>query len=133
MVDLELFESDIVVVECIRFCFMKMLHNELNSILNDWNSHIISKSRNSVPRSRPDSILFFLPHHFNASDYSVEVDPEELENFEPVVSYDEESCSAEFREFAKIIMDRDEKSEPTNPNEALDLYLHLLSQVKEYS
>ena len=60
MVDLELFESDIVVVECIRFCFMELLHNELNSILND--SHIISiisKSRNSGPSGRQDSMVFF--------------------------------------------------------------------------
>ena len=35
--------------------------------MNQWNSHIISKSRNSVPRGRPDS-MFYLPNLFEAED-----------------------------------------------------------------
>jgi len=43
--DLDLFSADDpVIVDCIRFCFMHLIRQDLHSICNDWNTHIISRS-----------------------------------------------------------------------------------------
>ena len=95
MVDLELYESDVVITEYIRYCFIHLLREDLNSVTNDWNTRIISKSRNCGPRGRSDS-MFFLPNLFNASDYSVEIDLDEIDAFSPIVAV-EEDCSPDFK------------------------------------
>ena len=56
--DLDLFSNeDPVIVDCIRFCFMHLVRKDLQSVLEDWNTHIISGARrNNGQRGRPDSM-----------------------------------------------------------------------------
>lgn len=62
--DLGLFNSsDPVHVECICFCFMQILRNELHQVAEMWNQHVLASSKfgnSSGPRGRPDC-MFFLP------------------------------------------------------------------------
>ena len=82
--NLGLFNSmDPVHQECIRFCFMQILRNELNEVAEMWNQHIIASCKfgnSSGPRGRPDC-MFFLPHLYNSKNYKLTVDPQELEEF----------------------------------------------------
>ena len=99
IVDLDLFTNeDPVLVDCIRFCFMSLIRNDLQSIKNQWNSHIISKSRNSGPRGRPDS-MFYLANLFEAEDMIIHVDSSEIDEFYPNVTVQVLDCSEEFQEF----------------------------------
>ena len=60
MVDLDLFSNDDpVLLEAIRFCFMRLLQKELKETASDWNVHIISLNRYQGPRGRPDTMHFF--------------------------------------------------------------------------
>ena len=65
--DLCLFNnSDPVHLECVRFCFMQILRNELHQVAEMWNQHLIASSKfanSSYPRGRPDC-MFFLLHQF---------------------------------------------------------------------
>ena len=65
MVDLDLFSNDApILLEAIRFGFMRLLRKELTEIASNWNGQIISSSRYQEPRGRPDT-MYFLPHLYN--------------------------------------------------------------------
>ncbi|KAK3087386.1 hypothetical protein FSP39_005257 [Pinctada imbricata] len=50
--------------ECARFCFMDILHEELDCVRMEWNQHRVRASRNSEsPAGKPD-MLFYLPNLF---------------------------------------------------------------------
>ena len=52
-------ESDLVQVECLLFCFMPLLQDELAHIVQEWNLHKIRPSSNeSLPLSRPETLFF---------------------------------------------------------------------------
>ena len=86
MVDLDLFSNDDpVLLEAIRFCFMRLLRKELKEIASDWNVHIISLSCYQGPRGRSDTIYFLL-HLCNRQNLGTEVDHEEIDKLYPSVT-----------------------------------------------
>ena len=129
LTDLEYFSAeDPVQIDCIRFCFMRLIREDLHSILSDWNSHIISKSRYGGVTGRPDT-LFFLPHLQDKEDYSSQVDLAEVEEFDPVL-YEPRDYSVEFEEFATLANEEQHRPErPETVAQALDLYLFLLIKI----
>ena len=123
--------EDPVVLDCKRYCFMHLIRKDLVSITEDWNSHLISKSRsNSGPSGRPNC-MFSLPHLYDASDFSKLIDQEEVNEFYPTVDCNLQDYSIEFGEFASIVMTDVDIAIPTNPKEALNLYIFLLQKIKE--
>lgn len=129
MVDLDLFHNgDPVLLDCIRFCFMDLLRKDLDSIRNEWNVHILSSSRNSGPRGRPDS-MFFLSHMFNTEDFLSRVDTAEIENFYPQTDNNVRDYSNEFQEFAEVVMAEANRARPSNTTDALYLYIFLLQRI----
>ena len=105
--DLGLFNgSDPVHHECIRFCFMQMLRDELHQVAEMWNQHLIASSKfgnSSGPRGRPDSI-FFLPHLFDSEDYKTPVVSDEIDEFLNKSTMCAEDFSKEFEEFSLTAM-----------------------------
>ena len=121
LTDLDLFANDDpVILDCVRFCFMDLIRKDLASIVNDWNAHIISSSRYGGPRGRPDS-MYYLPHLFDAEDYLVKVENDEIEEFIPCVTTEIEDCSAKFKEFSRTIMLNDNIEMPDDPSAAFRL------------
>ena len=133
LVDLELFSSDDpVIVDCIRFCFMSLIRADLRSIAEEWNQHLISRSKNPTPTGRPDC-MYYLPHLYDVTDQLQNVDLDEVEEFYPVVTVQIQDCSEEFKEFAETLMQAESINIPENPAQGLKLYTFLLSKVEEYS
>lgn len=65
-------------VECLKFCFMKLIQDELKHVAEHWNLHRIRPCRNSdSPAGRPD-VLYFLPELEEAMDYSTPVPSDEI-------------------------------------------------------
>ena len=59
MVDMGLYNSsDQVQVECLRYFFTNTIRKKLNTVANEWNQLIISKSMNGGPSGRLDAMLF---------------------------------------------------------------------------
>ena len=72
-------DEDIIHQECLKFCFMDLLANELHKVAQHWNTHRIRPSTNSEsPSGRPD-ILYFLPQVNNTRDYATPVSLDEIE------------------------------------------------------
>ena len=68
LVDLELLNTDDpVVLDCLHYCFMGIIRDELNSVKEDWNTHIISRSHKSGPTGRPICV-YYLPHLYDKQD-----------------------------------------------------------------
>lgn len=72
-------DENCIEVECLKFCFMNILRDELQRVARLWNAHRIRPSRNvESPCGRPD-VLFFLPEVSNTRNFITDVDLDELE------------------------------------------------------
>ena len=102
--DLGFFDSsDEAVLECMRFCLMTLIREDLSLIKSDWNVHIISRSRNGGPRGRTDT-MYNLPHCYNSENYLTEVDNEETSALYVALDSPQEDYSEFFDDFAKKIV-----------------------------
>ena len=105
------------------FYFIVVLRKELKEMAEEWNEHIISKSSNGGPSGRPDT-MYFLPHLFDCQDYPLEDD--DTDEFLLVAEEIPPDYSAEFGEFAKLIMTIEELEMPVDVKSCLNLYFLLL-------
>ena len=108
--------SDRVILDFVRFSFIDLIHHGLNRTKEEWDSHIISKSRNWGPSGRP-TCMYNLPHLYDVQDYLHDTDFEELQELDGVVdSAPIADYSTKFQEFAEYLMEEDELEPPSNPN-----------------
>ena len=70
--------SNIIHVECLRFCFMGLIREELYKVAENWNLHKIRPCNAETPPGRPDT-LFFLPGEAGATDCKKDADESDLE------------------------------------------------------
>ena len=134
MVDLDLFSNDDpVLLEAIRFCFMRLLRKELKEIASDCNVHILSSHRYQGPRGKPDT-MYFLPHLYNRQNLITEVDQKEIDELHPSVTVELQVYCPEFEEFARTVLElAGYDSFVADVGAALGLYFFLLMKIDEYS
>ena len=127
-----LITSDPVVLDCIRFCFMSLIRQDLNSIASEWNTHLISRSKNGGPSGRPNC-MFYLNHLYGVDNLLKQIDFDEVQEFYPLVHTNVRDYSEEFEEFAEEIMKQNGITAPENPSDGLHLYVFLLEAIDIYS
>jgi hypothetical protein len=127
----ELDTSNPLQMECLWFCFNKVIQNELNQVKENWNSHYIRESRHQTAAGIPDK-LYFLPetvgavdhkHRFNISDLqeagneisSCDVDPD-------ITNESSDYCC-----YFEYTLDNLGINEPNNWRECLTTYLRLVT------
>ena len=72
-------DSDLIHVECLCFCYMHILQDELQRVARLWNLHRIRSFTNpESPPGRPD-MLYFLPEITSTEDYITRVDMDDVE------------------------------------------------------
>lgn len=127
-------DDDILHVHCLKFCFMPLIREELHRVAELWNLHRIrpQSSNRDSPCGRPD-ILYFLPELNSRVSYIHDVTLDDIE-------IAEEMCCAQntldnsfevFKELAEMIMTDEDLQVPSNPDEALELYLNLLDLIED--
>lgn len=127
-------DDDIVHVQCLKFCFMPLIREELHHVAELWNLHKIrpQPSNHDSPSGRPD-ILYFLPELNDKVSYIHDVTLDDVE-------LAEEMCCAQnpvdssfevFEELVEMIMTDENLKVPSNPNEALELYLNLVDHIED--
>ena len=124
-----------IVQECLRFCLMKLLREELEEFKNRWNCHLIAKSRGStLSRGRPNS-LYILPELYETEPFRKDVDLEELEEFnDPTFIRETDDISDDFKEFVSVVLETVETTNnPQSVDEGLHLYFVLLEAIATYS
>ena len=126
-------DSDLIHVECLRFCYMHILQDELQRAARLWNLHRIRPSSNpESPPGRPD-MLYFLPEITSTEDYITTLDMDDVEIADEMCCPRDlpSPCSPAFKDLADLIMVDKGLQMPRNPEEAKSLYLELLSNIKD--
>ena len=126
-------DSNVIHVECLHFCYISILQDELHRAARLWNLHRIRPSTNpESPPGRPD-ILYFLPEITETQDYITTVDMDDVEIAQEVCCRQDPSlpCSPTFKELADLIMEEQGLQMPSSPNETKSLYIELLSCIKD--
>lgn len=119
--------SDNVHLECVRFCFLKLINEDLMRVLRHQNEHPIRYSRNSQgPFGKPD-VLYFQPELYGETDQKVRI-PEALDEIENefCLRPSENGVCAQFEELAHFII-RDQRLDypPSTLEEAVELYYEI--------
>ena len=117
--------------ECIRFCFIGLLQNDLDEMKILWNNHRIRYTRNAeCPAGRPN-VIYFAPERFGGRNGAMAIDQSQLNIAKP---YCKKSsifgCSEEFLQLVSIIMSENNLSMPGNPDEARSLFEFLVQQIE---
>ena len=111
-------------LECLRYCFTKVLQKELDSVKEQWN-HRIRKSRNDTVPGRPDS-LFFLPDLHGAKDCLVDVPAAKIEFGAQHITEELDSTDNEHQEYFDYARISLSMPLPDIWQEALQLYKKLM-------
>ncbi len=87
---------------------MSVLREELNQVAQSWNQHIISSSKFDNNGPRPDNVYFL------TEDYKVEVDRQDIDEFDNHAAMVVQDTNEEIREFADVVMNGHGLAIPTN-------------------
>jgi len=117
---------------CLQFCYNAILQKELYRVARHWNTHKIRPYPNQdTPAGKPD-VLFFLPEVTDSQDYKTEVVLDDVEtaneNFckEPPPF----GCQEEFSDLMLLIMEENGLTMANSLDEALQLYITLLTELQ---
>ena len=125
-------DSNPIHVECLKFCFMELIQDELKRAAEHWNLHRIRPRTNSnSPAGRPD-VLYFLPELEETMDFSIPVPSHEMDlAIVEGCDYDiEQPALGVFVELAHLIMDEEGLTMPDDAEEALSLYIDLVFHIE---
>jgi len=121
-------------VECLKFCYLSIIRNELIQMKNTWNNHRIRRNQSTQENYRPCGIPNILYH---ALENNVIVHKKEI-NFEDLAIVEDTCCemnnhnyicSREFFDLASIIIEENNFELPNNAAEAFQLYTAILEQT----
>ena len=86
----------------------------------------------NAPSGKPD-VLYFVPESVATQDYSSPVDMDEIEIAEDMYAErpQEKGCSPHFKQLAEMIQEDEDLEQPTNAEEALQLYFDLLDHIDD--
>lgn len=125
--------SDMIHLECSRFCFLHLIDTELDGVARHWNEHRIRKSKNvDLPAGKPD-VLYFQPETYLARDYKMPLNGnlvalERQYGQNPPVR----GVSVEFEELAgHLIRQNNLVYTPTTKNEATELFARLTNLIAQ--
>ena len=109
-------------MECLWFCFARVIQKELDNVRDHWNSHYIRRSRHDTVPGVPD-ILYYLPESTGAVDCLVPVSNLKVQEVEPQCQMEvQESIHQEYFEY---IMESKGWDYPLDNKEAFNLFQSL--------
>ncbi|XP_046861247.1 uncharacterized protein LOC124454484 [Xenia sp. Carnegie-2017] len=120
--------GNLIHMECLWFCFQSVLQNELNDIIDHWNTHYIRRSRYDTIPGVPNR-LYFLPQLTGGADYIVQVPTDKINEME-------EECEMEeglndYKEYFEHVMEIKGLRLPNNATEALALFQCLVETAND--
>ena len=113
--------------ECIWYTFSGLIQQELDDILEHWNTHRIRKSRHNTVAGRPD-VIFFDPESYGGSDMKVQVEIRQMN--QAIENINEPDEDNDYTEYFDYVMRELSLDSPTSWEVALELYRNLLSKVR---
>ena len=111
-------------MECLWYCFHKLLQTELDLVKEHWNSHRIRKSRHDTIPGRPDS-LYFLPQLHGSRDYLFQLAAAEIGFASENIIEDE--LANDHQEYFEYVRNNLSLSHPEDWEEALNMFRRLMN------
>ena len=122
--------SNRIHLECIWFCFSKIIQKELDEIRDEWNNHYIRKSRHHTASGIPNT-LYFLPEGVGTIDYKHPYSLEDLEEVNNELhSPDDSNKSLIYQEYLSYVNQTIGIAEQNSRMHAVELYHRLLRVVR---
>lgn len=106
-------------MQCLWFCYSRVIQNELDKVKEQWNSHYIRKSRHDTVPGVPD-ILYYLPENSGAIDCLVRVPQNKIGEVEQQCRVDVEEDL--YTDYFEHIMETEMWNYPENAEEAFNLF-----------
>ena len=100
---------------------MGIIREELNSVKEDWNSDIISRSHKSSPTGG-STCMYHLLHLYDQQECVQRINKEEIEEFDSVIGELPSDFTLEFSAFARTVIPNNGIKTPKNRSEAVNLY-----------
>ena len=124
--DGEYCDDNPVHTECLSYCFMSLLKEELYGVAQNWNLHKIRPTRNpDSPSGRPD-VLYFVPECVGVTDCTVIPNEDDVDIWKELCEDEQSSLAVIFQELADMIMEDESFDQPRNAHDAKVLYHQLL-------
>lgn len=109
--------------QLLYYCFVGIIQNDLDNIVEHWNTHYIRKSKHEGVAGRPDSI-FFLPERFGGQDQKVSVNNRDIQYvWSHIVQKEEHNVYTEYFDYVRA---ETNIAMPTDWREALSAFERLL-------
>ena len=126
-------DKNVIHRECLKYCFMDLMQEELHRVVLEWNVHRIRPSANlESPFGKPD-ILYFLPEMKGAQDYSTLIDIDQIEIADHMCATRPQAkgCPAS-KDLAEMIMEDEQLDTPTTIDKACQLYFVLFYLIDDF-
>ncbi|KAL4009634.1 hypothetical protein ACER0C_003486 [Sarotherodon galilaeus] len=124
------FTGDFLDKSLIQFCFLNLIQDELDEVVNTWNSHKIRPS-GSAASGRP-VIMYSFPELHSAEDRLKPISMEDItlcmEECSPKGQY---PCDETVFELCCLLMVENEWDAPGDPLGAADLYIRLREEIQQ--
>lgn len=130
--DSGLFDGGFLDKNLLQFCFLGLIQDELDDTVQVWNAHIVRPSKNlNVPSGKPN-VMYALPELYGTQDYLSPVQVEDIQVCKNrCVSRQAVPCDADCYELCNILMTEFQLSIPSEPYDALNLYMFLRENISE--
>lgn len=122
--------SSVCDVECIRYCYMDLLRRELNTVLQEWNTHHMRRTSHfdSAPFGKPD-IMFYFPQLFEARSYLQPFYNRSFTTLSAIACELQPDCLSDFQRAFDDIVTTGQLSKPQTLREASILLVTLLDAI----
>lgn len=126
-----LFNGDALDKNILQFCFTKIIQDELDQIVEEWNAHHIRRSRNVTGPSGCPFIMYHIPEIYHSRNYAVLVPQNEIQFCQTETLENEHPCDADLFEMCCLIMEEKNLLHPSNAYEATNVYTALRETLYE--
>ncbi|KAE8577806.1 hypothetical protein XENTR_v10023069 [Xenopus tropicalis] len=114
----------------IQFCFLNLIQDELDEVVQTWNSHIIRQSSQQTTYAGRPALLYLLPGVYGVEDRLKPVDSDEVslcrEECLPKGQY---PCDKTIFDLCCLLMEENAWGAPEDPFYATDLYIKLRNEI----
>lgn len=112
-------------MECLWFCFERILQEDLDKVRDHWNSHRITKSVHSTVAGVPD-VMYFLPEYYSMEECLVSVSEQQASEMDQHCELIEDQDSNVYREYFEYILDSEGLNCPSTIEEALQFFQRVI-------
>ncbi|XP_042073225.1 uncharacterized protein LOC121813492 [Haplochromis burtoni] len=114
----------------LQFCCMGLIQDELDDTAQVWNTHSIRPSANiNIPSGRPN-VMYTLPELYGTRDFLCPTEEEHVEMCKTECVFRlTKPCDPDVYELCNIIMTESHLTPPTDPYQAVNLYMHLRENI----